>query len=232
MSCGDSEDDLKPTEKRTGKENTMADRPLEKDEAFHYAIFQHFPFTAVVVDREGKIIECNAAKLASGDRLPRVGEVMYRDYAAGHLIDMYAELMKCIQSGHVQTYPELSYKEKVLSVTIAPFPGGATIVSQDITEAKRVEHERLELIEQLRKALDEVVALRELLPICAQCKRIRDDKGYWRNVETYFSERRNVDFSHTMCPDCIRRLYPEIWRSMTHEGKKGNQEESPETGAS
>jgi hypothetical protein len=204
-------------------EGVQQGRPLEKDEAFHYAIFQHFPFTAVVVDREARIVECNAAKLASGDRLPRIGEVMYRDYAAGHSIDMHAELTKCIRSGHVQTYPELPYNDKVLSVTIAPFPGGATIVSQDITEAKRVEHERLELIEQLRKALDEVVALRELLPICASCKRIRDDGGYWRNVETYFSERRNVDFSHTMCPDCIRKLYPEIWKNMTREGETANE---------
>jgi hypothetical protein len=206
-----------------GRPGEESERPLRKDEAFHYAIFQHFPFTAVVVDRGGRIIECNAAKLASGDRLPTIGEVMYRDYAAGHSIDMYGELMKCIHSGHVRTFPELPYKHKVLSVTIAPFPGGATIVSQDITEAKRVEHERLELIEQLRKALDEVVALRELLPICASCKRIRDDGGYWRNVETYFSERRNVDFSHTMCPDCIKKLYPEIWKNMTRENEPASE---------
>jgi hypothetical protein len=49
-----------------------------------------------------------------------------------------------------------------------------------------------------------------LLPICAACKKIRDDKGYWHQVEEYVRDHSEADFSHSICPDCVRRLYPEF----------------------
>ena len=70
------------------------------------------------------------------------------------------------------------------------------------------------LITDLRRALNEVEMLRSLLPICASCKKIRDDKGYWNTVEEYFGRRNSVDFSHTLCPDCIKQLYPDLWEKM------------------
>jgi hypothetical protein len=48
-----------------------------------------------------------------------------------------------------------------------------------------------------------------LLPICANCKRIRDDTGYWQQVETYIHHRSDADFSHGICPDCMSKLYPD-----------------------
>ncbi len=57
--------------------------------------------------------------------------------------------------------------------------------------------------------LSEVEILRGLLPICASCKKIRDDKAYWRQVEQYVSEHSEAEFSHSICPDCVRKLYPE-----------------------
>lgn len=47
-----------------------------------------------------------------------------------------------------------------------------------------------------------------MLPICASCKKVRDDKGYWSQIETYISERSDADFSHGICPDCFKTLYP------------------------
>jgi PAS domain S-box-containing protein len=64
---------------------------------------------------------------------------MYKDYAGKHKIDMYAELMKCIRSGEEKEFPEQKYGDRVLSITISPFPKGAVIISEDITERKRVE---------------------------------------------------------------------------------------------
>ncbi|MDQ7784205.1 MAG: GAF domain-containing protein [Desulfomonilaceae bacterium] len=61
---------------------------------------------------------------------------------------------------------------------------------------------------QLRDYIAEIQTLRAILPICAQCKKIRDDQGYWQAVENYFSEHRGTTFSHTICPDCARDLYP------------------------
>ncbi|MDH3349054.1 MAG: response regulator [Desulfobulbaceae bacterium] len=70
--------------------------------------------------------------------------------------------------------------------------------------------ERDELIVGLRNSLDQVKTLSGLLPICASCKQIRDDKGYWNRLESYFAEHSNVEFSHSVCPDCVKKLYPEV----------------------
>lgn len=81
-------------------------------------------------------------------------------------------------------------------------------IDRDITGRKQAERERERLIVELREALDHVKTLRGLLPICASCKKIRDDLGYWRQVEEYIKERIDVQFSHGICPDCMNTFYP------------------------
>ncbi len=68
---------------------------------------------------------------------------------------------------------------------------------------------RNQLIEDLESAISEVKTLHGLIPICSSCKKIRDDQGYWRQVETYIHEHSNVEFTHGLCPDCIKKIYPE-----------------------
>ena len=65
------------------------------------------------------------------------------------------------------------------------------------------------LVEELRDALAEVKTLSGLLPICAGCKKIRNEEGRWEQMETYISSHSDAEFSHGLCPDCMRRLYPE-----------------------
>lgn len=86
---------------------------------------------------------------------------------------------------------------------------GASTVAIDISKRKREEAEWLRLIQELTEALAHVKTLSGLLPICAACKKIRDDKGYWQQVETYIKERSDAEFTHGICPDCAKRLYPE-----------------------
>jgi hypothetical protein len=64
--------------------------------------------------------------------------------------------------------------------------------------------------EALEKSLIEIKRLRGILPICAACKKIRDDQGYWHQVEMYLHEHSDVEFSHSICPDCARKLYPDF----------------------
>jgi preprotein translocase subunit YajC len=73
---------------------------------------------------------------------------------------------------------------------------------------RQVEEERENLIIDLQKAIDEVKTLQGLIPICAACKKIRDDRGLWEQIEEYISERADVKFSHSICPDCRKELYP------------------------
>lgn len=63
---------------------------------------------------------------------------------------------------------------------------------------------------ELSEALEEIKKLRGVLPICCNCKKIRDDSGYWKQLEEYFDEHAGIEFSHGICPKCTRELYPEL----------------------
>lgn len=76
-------------------------------------------------------------------------------------------------------------------------------------ELLRLNHDKELAIMQLQEALNKISTLRGLLPICASCKKIRDDKGYWSQIEDYISEHTEADFSHGICPDCAEKLYGE-----------------------
>ena len=78
---------------------------------------------------------------------------------------------------------------------------------EDISARRRATEERERMIDELKEALANVKTLRGLIPICASCKKIRDDKGYWSQVEVYVRDRSEAEFSHGICPDCMKKLY-------------------------
>ena len=80
----------------------------------------------------------------------------------------------------------------------------------DIEEREIAEIEKDAAIAKLEKAIDEIKVLKGFIPICANCKKIRDDAGYWQHVETYIRDRSDIEFSHAICPDCSKKLYPEF----------------------
>ena len=85
-------------------------------------------------------------------------------------------------------------------------------INFDITERKRLEQEREKLILDLQKTLQQVKQLSGLLPICSHCKKIRDDKGYWKQIETYIRELSQAEFTHSICRECAKKFYPDIDR--------------------
>ena len=102
-----------------------------------------------------------------------------------------------------------------VSLTLSPIKNavgaviGISAIERDITARRGEEAERLKLIHELTDALGNIKTLKGLLPICSSCKKIRDDKGYWQKVESYISEHTQAEFTHGICPDCVRRVYPE-----------------------
>jgi PAS domain S-box-containing protein len=82
----------------------------------------------------------------------------------------------------------------------------------NITRRKEIEADREKLVRELQDALDNIKVLKGIIPICASCKKIRDDKGYWKQIESYIKEHSNADFSHSVCPECARKLYPEFYK--------------------
>lgn len=79
-------------------------------------------------------------------------------------------------------------------------------------ERKKMENEKEKLMQELRDALAKVKLLSGFLPICSSCKKIRDDKGYWQQIEAYISEHSDTRFSHGLCNECAKRLYPEYYK--------------------
>lgn len=87
---------------------------------------------------------------------------------------------------------------------------GTQGIARDISARKQAEEEREKLHSKLQKAFGNIKTLKGLLPICANCKKVRDDKGYWNQIETYVRDHSDAEFSHSICPDCAEILYPEL----------------------
>jgi PAS domain S-box-containing protein len=124
------------------------------------------------------------------------------------------------QGEHAQRYETVRVRKDgkyvTVSLTISPVKDtsgkviGASSIARDVTERKREEAERLQLIHELTNALQRVKTLSGLLPICAACKKIRDDRGYWQSVEVYIRDHSDAEFSHSICPECMVKQYPDM----------------------
>ncbi|HCL00303.1 MAG TPA: hypothetical protein DHW42_09405 [Candidatus Marinimicrobia bacterium] len=96
---------------------------------------------------------------------------------------------------------------------------GVLAIYRDITDRKKAEGERERIIQDLQDALNRVKTLSGLIPICAGCKKIRDDEGYWSDVELYISKHSEAEFSHGLCSECMEKLYPEQYARLKAQGK-------------
>lgn len=92
----------------------------------------------------------------------------------------------------------------------SPNPGQFVTMVNDITDKRTADREKDKLIKDLKRAAHEIKTLRGILPICSICKQIRDDKGYWNQIEVYIRDHSEVDFSHSICPECAAREYPDL----------------------
>ncbi|HTG01056.1 MAG TPA: histidine kinase N-terminal 7TM domain-containing protein [Nitrospirota bacterium] len=111
---------------------------------------------------------------------------------------------------------EFELKTLSITATIMRNPAGdplATVcVISDVTEQRRAEEDREKLIVQLQEALANIKRLSGMLPICASCKKIRDDRGYWNQIEKYITEHSEAEFTHGICPACAQKQYSELSR--------------------
>lgn len=105
----------------------------------------------------------------------------------------------------IENRPVLSILKQVAEIKVE-----LSSAQQEIERRKAAEIERDRVIHELQTALSEVKTLRGLIPICATCKKIRDDKGYWKQIESYIREHSDAEFSHSICPHCAKKLYPDL----------------------
>jgi PAS domain S-box-containing protein len=193
-------------------ERKQAEEILRENEAFNFALFQYNPMETIVVDFEGRVTSFNLAKKNSGGRLPNIGDVMYKDYAGKHEIDIYAELMKCIRSGKTRRFHERKYGDKLLSITVSPFYKGAIITSEDITERKQAKEalqtERDNLRNIFESIKDGIYIVNQQYDIQYVNDVLVKDSGPYEGVKCYryFHDRDEV------CPWCKNQ---DVWAGKT-----------------
>lgn len=112
------------------------------------------------------------------------------------------------------SYKWILDRGKVVSWTEDKKPLRVVGTHTDITIQKETEIENKRLLKELKEALGKVKTLSGFLPICAKCKKIRDDEGYWNQIENYIREHSDAKFSHGICPECAKVLYPEIYKKI------------------
>ena len=152
-------------------------------------------------------------------RLGRNGQVLYGNQTGGEVLRSLGWRVGDFISGEwmdtltdafakgIKREFEATFEGRVYAFLVVPRPeaGYANFYGTDITARKTAETERERLIGELQEALAKVKTLSGLVPICAWCKKIRDDRGFWNEVEVYVQSRSDATFSHGICPDCLEK---------------------------
>lgn len=198
----------------------MADS-LPNAEMLYRMLFENSLDGLMLTAPDGSVLDANPAACRilgrSREEILQIGRPGVLDSSDPRLAVMIAERE---QTG--ATHGELTAKRKdgtlfPIEVSSVTFHGPTgrlktcTII-RDISERKAAETERERLIAELQLALGKIRTLTGLLPICAACRKIRDEKGTWRSLESYIVTHTDADFSHGICPECRARLYPETIR--------------------
>lgn len=210
---------------------------------YDFAPVGYFTFTSEALIKE---VNLAGASLLGMDRQKLIN-ARFRRFVSPEDFDKWDQhIMSVFKQGHKQRC-ELSLKREddsafnVLLESIRIEAGDGSYVVRtavsDITERKKVEEtlqrysaELEKSNKELQEALAKVKTLSRMLPICSYCKKIRDDKGYWNQVEAYISEHTDTVFSHGMCPECEKKAYEELDRML--KLKKGTESSTEQIGTS
>ena len=180
----------------------------------------------ITADRAGNIVFCNtaASKMFGYPTAELIGQtisiLMPQRFRKAHARGM----AKVVASGESRLIDETvevhgitkDGNEFPIELSLSTWKSGNerfyTGMIRDISMRKQSEKELKQLIARLKDSLAKVRQLSGLLPICASCKKIRDDKGYWNQIEEYIRHRSEAEFSHGICPQCSQKLYPQYYR--------------------
>jgi|GEM_PF-3875531 len=197
---------------------------LDAIRARYFELFDLAPVGYITISEQGVIIEANftAVTLLDATRSTLVKSPITRFFFREDQDIYYLHRKQLMETGKPQKcYLRMVKKDGTLfwahleinatqESTCAPVH---RLVIIDLTEQKQVE-------EALQKALEEVKILRGILPICSNCKKIRDSQGRWNPVEVYIRDHTDVQFSHGMCPECRKKLYPEYEKNKAEDGEQ------------
>lgn len=205
-------------------------KALQSSETRYRRLFESAKDGILILDAEtGKILDVNPFLIQmsgySQDQFieKSLGEI-------GFLSDIVADQVKFseLQQKEYVRYEDLSFettdgrKISVEFISNGFLVDGHRIVQcniRDITERKLAEVERERLLAELQEALSNVKTLSGLIPICAWCKKVRDDQGFWNQVEAYVMHHSDATFTHGICPDCMKEKHPKTFEKLYGEQK-------------
>lgn len=187
-------------------------------------ILEHLSDSILILDSRNRIVDCNRAcqKMSNLD-VNRKTMPAFRELE--ELRDLHDSIITTNSSSPRELTIKVDAEQRVFDLRIDILHNrkgkliGRILHFHDITARKKAEAERERIISELQEALDKVNTLSGFLPICANCKKIRDDSGYWDEVENYISKHSKAQFSHTLCNDCLKKRYPEQYERLRKKGK-------------
>ena len=180
-------------------------------------LFESAPEGIALLDNNGNAHDVNTAfaRLFGISKEKLIGYDVVEMITSPRGREKAREALRSVMNGvkvHMESL-RLSRAGRPIDVSVLAVPvddGGGTnmayVLCQDITQKKRGDREKEDLIRQLQKALAEVKTLGGLLPICAWCKKIRDDQGYYHQIETFIASHSEAKFTHGICPDCREKF--------------------------
>lgn len=161
---------------------------------------------AIHVDRGNTTLE---QQIFSSDAVETYVPIMRENKIVG-VFEVYYDISKEKQKLHSLISLSSGTLFVMASILLTAVLISTYKANKSIAAQKEVEEAKGKLIVELQGALAKVNKLSGLLPICASCKKIRDDKGYWNQIESYIREHSEAEFSHGICPECVKKLYPEL----------------------
>ncbi len=204
-------------------ERKRAEQALAQERFLMETLMNNIPDNIYFKDRDSRFIRVSKAlarMFGLSDPAEAVGKSDFDFFTEEHAHQAFEDEQAIMQRGEPLTKEEretwADRPDTWVSTTKVPLrdeagnPVGTFGISRDITPYKRAEAESERLIGELRDALSKVKRMSGLLPICASCKKVRDDRGYWSQIESFIKDHSEADFSHGLCPECAQKLYPGV----------------------
>ncbi|HQI81622.1 MAG TPA: PAS domain S-box protein, partial [Deltaproteobacteria bacterium] len=199
---------------------SMVQRLSESEKRYRESI-ESIQDAYLEVDLEGNMLFFNEplCRMIQYSREEIMGKNFREFVSPGIAQDIYSFFHEVFETGKPSTLRDFEVIRKdgtkiatEFSVSLMGDAAGKTagfrVTGRDVSDLRQAARERERLISDLQQALADVRTLSGMLPICACCKKIRDDTGYWNQIESYITEHSTAVFSHSICPECHKRLYP------------------------
>jgi len=209
-------------------ERKWAEEALQDSEARYRAVVEQSPDAIYLVDINTKlVVETNTAfQEMFGCTAEESLKLSSYDIVAADRKDIDERFQTILEARGPVSYErrcrrcDESFIDVWCSVSVISYGGRKVVCTlvRDLTERKRAEAERERIIGELQEALSRIKTLRGLIPICANCKKIRDDKGYWQQVDSYVRKHSEAQFSHGLCPECIQILFADLKGDKSENG--------------